>query len=214
MLIAGVDEAGRGPVIGPMVFAVVVIEEEDEERLKELGVTDSKLMRPDEREDLFEVVKDVAVEHRILQVEAKELNQWMRGASLNEVEVIKTAELLNSLKTNPQVCYVDCPDVKPARYRRNIQNLCRKEMEIIAEHHADIKYPATSAASILAKVVRDEEIEGLKKTYGNIGSGYPGDENTQEWLKREWEKGHNLPDIVRRRWATVERLPQVKLTDY
>jgi len=214
MLIAGVDEAGRGPVIGPMVFSVVVIDDKDDNILTELGITDSKLIEKETRESLFKEIQKISIEHQILSLSAAEITEWMNSASLNEIEAIKTAEMLNSLKVVPDVCYVDCPDVVPDRYSNNIQHVCKKETKIIAEHKADLKYKVAGAASILAKVTRDQTSKELSKVHGNLGSGYPGDPLTQEWLNNHWEKNRNFPDIVRKKWATVDRKAQLRLTDW
>lgn len=214
MLICGVDEAGRGPVIGPMVFAAVVIEEKDSRKLTDMGVTDSKLLDAETRETLFEEIKKAAVEERILSLSPVEITEWMKTASLNDVEAIKTAELLQSLKCCPDLCYVDSPDTIPARYSQNILNLCKKPIKVIAEHKADFKYPVVGAASILAKVTRDFEIKELAKLHGDIGSGYPSDEVTQRWMDEHWKKNGSFPDFVRKKWATVQRKAQLKLTDW
>lgn len=214
MLIAGIDEAGRGPVIGPMVFAVVVMDEKDEKKLHTLGVTDSKLLDHKTRDTLFDEVKKAAVEYKILSLSASDITEWMKSASLNDVEAIKTAELLDLLKATPDVVYVDCPDTVPARYAQNIKNLTKKKIKIIAEHKADLNYKVAGAASILAKVTRDREIEELAKEYGNIGSGYPSDEVTQRWIDECWKKNKSFPDCVRKKWATAERKAQTKLGEY
>jgi ribonuclease HII len=213
MLICGIDEAGRGPVIGPMVFGAVVIDDKDEGKLKDLGVTDSKLLDAATRGTLFHEVKKLAVDYRILSLSPVEITDWMKSASLNDVEAIKTAELLDSLNVIPDVVYVDCPDTIPARYRQNILNLCKKKCKIIAEHKADLNYRVVGAASILAKVTRDLEIAELARLHGDIGSGYPSDKVTQKWLDEHWKRNKSFPDFVRKRWATVERKAQLKLTE-
>ena len=214
MLICGIDEAGRGPVIGPMVFGAVVIDDKDEGKLKDLGVTDSKLLDAATRETLFHEVKKLAVDYRILSLSPVDITEWMKSASLNDVEAIKTAELLDSLSVTPDVIYVDCPDTIPARYRQNILNLCKKKYNVIAEHKADLNYRVCGAASILAKVTRDLEIRELARLHGDIGSGYPSDEVTQKWLDEHWKRNKSFPDFVRKKWATVERKAQLKLTEW
>jgi len=214
MLVSGVDEAGRGPVIGPMVFSVVVLNKKGESKLTDLGVTDSKLLNLETRNSLFGKIKKISSEYKILSLSAAEITEWMGSASLNEVEAIKTAEMINLLESTPEVCYVDCPDTIPARYSQNIQNLCKKDTKIIAEHKADMNYISSAAASILAKVTRDEAILKIEKEYGRMGSGYPSDPLTQAWLDDHWEKNHRFPGIVRKRWSTVSRKAQLRLTDW
>jgi len=214
MLICGVDEAGRGPVIGPMVFGAVVIDEEDEKTLKDLGVTDSKLLDVETRECLFGEIQKVAKEYRVLSISARDITEWMKTASLNDVEAIKTAEILDTLDTEPDVFYLDSPDTVPARYSQNVKNLCKKQGRIVAEHKADMRYLSVGAASILAKVTRDNAIEALKAEFGDIGNGYPSDELTQKWLDRWFKKNRCFPDCVRKRWSTATRRAQLRLTEW
>jgi ribonuclease HII len=214
MLISGVDEAGRGPVLGPMVFSVVVIDEKDKNRLVSMGVTDSKMLSPEMREELFGQVQELAHEFKILSLSAADITEWMKTASLNEVEAVKTAEMLNSLDCVPDVCYVDSPDTIPERYGKNISNLCNNGTKIVAEHKADMTYRVAGAASILAKVTRDRAMVELSKKHGKLGSGYPGDPLTKKWIDEHWEKHKCFPDFVRKKWSTVERKAQLKLTEW
>lgn len=214
MLICGIDEAGRGPVIGPMVFAAVVIDEKDQNKLVSLGVTDSKLLDPVTREELFDEVQKLAKEYVILSLSAADITEWMKSASLNDVEAIKTAEMLDSLNCAPDVTYIDCPDTVTSRYAQNIRNLSKKSMKIVAEHKADLNYRVAGAASILAKVTRDREIQELSKEYGEIGSGYPSDPVTKKWIDAWWKKNRSFPECVRKKWATVDRKAQLKLTEW
>lgn len=213
-LVAGIDEAGRGPVIGPMVFSVVVMKSKDLKKLDDLKITDSKLIPAKERPALFEEIRKVAYEHAILSLSAYEITEWMKTASLNEVEAIKTAELLSSLECTPDVCYVDCPDVLPLRYSENIKGLCKKDTLIVAEHKADLTYKVAGAASILAKVTRDLEISDLCLANGNLGSGYAHDPITRKWLDDHWDEHRSFPDFVRKRWATVTRKAQLNLSEW
>lgn len=214
MLICGVDEAGRGPVIGPLVIAVVVMEESDERKMKDLGVTDSKLLDSATRSKLFKNIEELSTEIKIKKLSAEQVDKWMSTASLNDVEVIETAELLNSLNSNPSKAYIDSPDTNEERYAQNIKNLCKKKLKIVAEHKADLKYTVCSAASIIAKVTRDREIEKFKKQYGKIGSGYPSDEITKKWIDDYWEVNKSFPNIVRKKWMTIQNKMQGRLTEW
>ena len=213
-LVCGVDEAGRGPVIGPMVFGAVVLDSEGEQKLKEMGVTDSKMIKRKIRETLYDEIKKIAIEWRTLSLSAKEITEWMNTASLNDVEAIKTAEMLDELNSNPDVFYLDSPDTIPERYGKNIGNLCKKKGEIVAEHKADMNYISSGAASILAKVERDRTIESFKEEYGDIGSGYPSDAVTQAWIDKWFKENRSFPEIVRKKWSTVTRKAQYKLTEW
>jgi ribonuclease HII len=214
MLVAGVDEAGRGPVLGPMVFSVVVLDEKDQKKLSSWGVTDSKLLAKDVREELFDKITSLAKEYKILALQPQEINEWMKSASLNDIEAIKTAEMINSLESSPEVIYIDCPDVRPKRYEQNINNLCEKNSLLVAEHKADMRYKSSAAASILAKVTRDKAIDDLAKVHGNIGCGYCHDVNTQKWIDDYWDKNRSFPDFVRKRWITIQRKTQLRLTEW
>jgi ribonuclease HII len=123
---------------------------------------------------------------------------------LNQLEVKFVAKILDRLK--PDVAYIDAPDRSPERFACQIIQKLSLPMKIISEHKADQKYPIVSAASIIAKQKRDEVIEGLHKTYGDFGSGYPSDPKTRMFVKK-WimTDGCNLP-IIRRTWKTLKNL--------
>ena len=105
--------------------------------------------------------------------------------------------------SNPDVSYIDCIDVKPERFKNEIEKF-QNNLKVVAEHGADDKYAIVSAASIVAKVERDMEINKIKKEFKDIGSGYPSDPKTISFLKNT--PYNDLPDFVRRSWATVERM--------
>nr|MBA4405098.1 ribonuclease HII [Nanoarchaeum sp.] len=206
--ILGVDEAGRGPVIGPMVMAGVVINEADEKKLKEIGVKDSKLLTPKKREELFEKIKKIAKDYEIIIVSPKEIDEAVESqeSNLNKLEAIKTAMIIN--KFNPDLSILDCPTVSTHKYEDVIRfYLKNKELKLKAENKADVNYPVVSAASILAKVTRDREIEKIKEKYGDIGPGYPSNEITQKFVKENWNKH---PEIFRKSWATFKNIANKK----
>jgi ribonuclease HII len=122
--------------------------------------------------------------------------------NLNKLEAINSAKIINKLK--PGKVLLDCPSNNPREYvaylRKHLDN---KKLKIIAEHKADVKYTVVSAASIIAKVTRDREIEKIKKSIGiNFGSGYPSDELTQKFLARNWDK---YPKIFRKTWSSYKK---------
>jgi ribonuclease HII len=194
--ICGIDEAGRGPVIGPMVMAGVLIDEEQSAQLKKLGVKDSKLLSPELRNQLFEKIIAIVRDYEVRIVSAEEIDSALNSPSLNLnwLEATKSAEIINRLM--PDKAIVDCPSTNTEAYKAYLKNkLIKKETKLIAEHKADVKYPVVSAASIIAKVTRDREIEKLRQTFGDFGSGYPSDEKTARFLK----DNHHLP-IFRKTW--------------
>ncbi|RLF91516.1 ribonuclease HII [Thermococci archaeon] len=206
MIMAGIDEAGRGPAIGPLVIAVAVASEDKLERLRGIGVRDSKQLTPERRRELFNKITSILDDYFILKVWPQEIDS--RKGSMNELEVEKFAQALNSLNVRPQIIYADAADVKAERFAKAIKARLSYEADVIAEHKADAKYPIVSAASILAKVTRDEEVEKLKEEYGDFGSGYPSDPRTRMWLEGWFKVHRSFPPIVRRTWDTVKRIEE------
>tara|TARA_Y100000310_G_scaffold57396_1_gene52602 strand:- start:10404 stop:11054 length:651 start_codon:yes stop_codon:yes gene_type:complete len=210
MLIAGIDEAGRGPCLGPLVMAVTLIEKKEEEKLIELGVKDSKDLSPKERERQFGEIKKIVKEHYTSHAEPKELDELMLRKSLNEIEAMHAAKLLNKLKTKPDVVYVDSPDTVMEEFGKRIKKYINFPVKIVSEHKADSNYPIVSAASILAKVERDDVIKKLSDEFGNVGSGYPGDTATIKFLKNYLFEHNMFPTFARKSWQTIKNLQDEK----
>ncbi|QDA31694.1 ribonuclease HII [Thermococcus indicus] len=211
MKLAGIDEAGRGPVIGPMAIAAVVVDEQNVPKLEELGVKDSKKLTPKRRERLFDEIISLLDDYVVLELWPEEIDS--RRGTLNEFEVENFVKALNSLKVKPDVIYIDAADVKEARFGEDIGKRLDFKAEIIAEHKADDKFVPVSAASIIAKVTRDRAIEKLKEEYGEIGSGYPSDPRTRKFLE-EYYRGHgDFPPIVRRSWKTLKKIEEKLRTE-
>jgi len=198
----GIDEAGRGPVIGPMVICGVLADEESIRKLVEIGVRDSKLLRPNRRKELSEKVKDVVIDYILLEISPKEIDSAVLGRGLNRLEAKKMAYIIS--KFDFDIAIVDAPGRKPERFGYMLKRLTGKE--VIAENFADRRYPVVSAASILAKVRRDEIIREYGEIYGDIGSGYSSDKRTVIFLKRYMEEHGDLPEIVRRSWRTSREI--------
>ena len=208
MLVAGIDEAGRGPVLGPMVLACVVIDSEDECAIKKAGVRDSKELSPGKREEFYPMIRGVAKEVASVHVPASEIDLLRKRISLNELEARKIADLLGGLSSRPDVVYVDAPDTIEGNFAKRIAR-CGIKHRIVSEHKADSKYPVCSAASVIAKVERDREILALEGKYGRLGSGYPHDPETIGFLNRCIER-KEYPDIIRQSWDTFDRLVKGK----
>lgn len=196
----GVDEAGRGPVIGPLVVSVVCANDED---MRRIGARDSKTLTPGSRRRLFDLIVENTSFHFIKKIDASKLNDLMSRINLNQIEEEAYAEVISKA---PFQCsfFVDSFDVDPARLSRKLSQMTGKE--VVCEHKADSLFPTVSAASILSKVTRDNEIEELEKKYGTIGSGYPSDPVTVDFLKRSVENGVDLSDIARTHWKTYRNL--------
>ena len=206
--IAGIDEAGRGPVIGPLVIAGIVIEPSQEDALIEWGVRDSKQLTPRRRETLEQRILQLANQVEILEISAKEIDtQRLQKRSLNILEAQWMAQVLNRL--NWDIAYVDASDVNAERYGRQISAQLKTKNKVVSEHKADSAYPVVAAASVLAKVRRDMRIREFHRHYGDFGSGYPNDPKTRKFLL-DWIRTHNtFPDIVRKTWETARNISAV-----
>ena len=201
MKIAGIDEAGKGPVIGPLVVCGVLCEEKEVEALKKLGVKDSKKLSPERRREIAEKLKRL-VKYEVIVISPQELNSKMERMTLNEILKDVCAKIISKL--NPDIVFVDSFDVKPERLENELKQLTGKE--VIAMHEGE-REVIVAAASIIAKCLRDEMIEELKRKYGDFGSGYASDEKTRRWLEDQIKKGE-IPEIVRKKWKTVEKIRQ------
>jgi ribonuclease HII len=208
MLISGVDEAGRGPVIGPLVIAGVLFKENDLPKLVNLGVKDSKLLSPQKRETLAVQIRELALKWHIVLLSPAEIDRVVESRrklhKLNRLEAQAMAKVITVLK--PDVVYVDASDVLADRFKEHIAENLLFSPKIISEHKADVKYPVVSAASIIAKVERDKVISQLQKKHGNMGCGYPSDSNTIKFLEDWIRKFGSYPDFVRKSWKTAKRV--------
>jgi ribonuclease HII len=203
MDILGIDEAGRGSVLGPMVIAGVVVPEKMEKVLERMGVKDSKRLTPNRRTILSRKLKKM-FDYEIVVISAREIDEMRaEGINLNEIEKNAMESIL--LKIKPEKAIVDAVDVKAERFQSNLCN--DTGVNVIAEHKADDKYIEVSAASIIAKTERDDQIAQINKDFiksGGIGSGYPSDPKTKEFLTNYTYD--EMPDFVRRSWATVAKM--------
>ncbi len=206
-MIAGVDEAGRGPVIGPLVVAGLTVE--DDATLIDMHVRDSKKVSPMRRRFLAKKIKESVVSYEIITITASDIDDMRKVMTLNEIEVHAFSRVIKKLK--PNVCYVDAADVDGDRFGRDILSQLSFKPEMISKHKADDRYPIVSAASILAKTTRDAEVEKIaqileKKLSLPVGSGYPADPITQAFLKTWVERFGTLPPHVRHSWKTAKVL--------
>ena len=200
----GIDEAGRGPVIGPLIVAGIVIPDEKIPILERMGIKDSKKLTPTRRKVLSRKLKNM-FEYETVEITAQDIdNLRAKDVNLNEIEKIAMLKIIDKLDADCII--VDSVDVKPKRLEENIKAITGKA-KVISEHKADDKYIQVAAASIIAKYERDMIIEQLKKEYrkiGDIGSGYPSDLKTRKFLENfSYEE---MPKIVRKSWKTVENM--------
>ena len=216
VFVCGIDEAGRGPVIGPMVMAGVLVEEKDLDKLKSIGAKDSKLLTKKEREELFPKIIKIVKKYKIVIIHPKEIDDalFSDDLNLNWLEAHKAAEIINEIK--PDKVIIDSPSNNCDAYTRYTKKLIKDDkIEVLCTHKADVKYVEVSAASILAKVTRDNEMEKIQQKYGNTGPGYTSNAITQKFLKENWEKH---PEIFRHSWVSYKNHKEAKfqktLTDF
>ena len=219
----GIDDAGRGPVIGPMVLAGCLIDEETEAEFKKLGVKDSKQLTPKRREFLMDLIRKKAETFETVIISASEIDRLnKKGVKLNEVEAFASARIINKINKGYKKIKVvlDCPSTSIVKWqdflKTKIKNL--SNLEISCEHKADQNHIAVSAASILAKSIREKEMFKLKEIYGEeMGSGYPSDPRTKKFLKKNVKK-YNDKGIFRKSWSTwkmaIGNVSQKKLEDF
>lgn len=209
MLICGIDESRRGPVLGVMVMCGAMIEESNLPKLIKLKPKDSKLLTREEREKLYPKILSVLKYYKVIIMQPNEIDKAVHGhdgLNLNKLEAHKQAEILNEF--SPDKAIIDCPSNSIKSYRLQLLNLLKnKKIELQLEHNAE-RYPLVAAASIIAKVTGDGEIEKLKKQIGiDFGSGYMTDPKTVEFLKSNFE---NYPEIFRKSWFPYQELVNKK----
>ena len=210
----GIDDAGRGPVIGPMVLAGCLMDAETEKELKKLGVRDSKQLTQKRREFLEKIIKDKSKDFEIVTITPEEIDTSNKeGIKLNEVEAIAAAKIINRLNANLHKSeekikvILDCPSVSINKWRdflkTYVENL--SNLEISCEHKADVNYGSVSAASILAKSQREREMDKLKKEFGEeIGSGYGADPVTKKFLTKNASSPKHTK-LFRKTWSNWQK---------
>jgi len=207
MLVAGVDEAGRGCVIGPLVVAGIAVRSENLQLLAELGVKDSKLLTAKKREALYPEIIKLTENHLIIKVPPAQIDKVVRSSrvlhKLNRLEAQTMAKIIEALK--PDEAYVDAADVLEDRFGYHISECLKCKTKIISQHKADRTFPVVSAASIVAKVERDGEIAKLRLKYGDFGSGYLTDDKTMVFLKKLLDGKGDFPSFVRKSWKPAQK---------
>lgn len=206
--VAGVDEAGRGCAIGPLVVAGVLFEEKRVDELRQMGVRDSKRLSPRRREALAGEIEALASRCAYFELTPRAIDRVVerseRLRKLNYLEAMAMARVIRDLR--PDRVYVDPSDVVPERFAEQILRVLPERPVMVCEHHADVKYAAVSAASILAKVRRDRIVAELRREYGDFGSGYCHDKRTVSFLEAWFREKDWCPPFIRASWATVKRI--------
>lgn len=222
-LYLGVDDAGRGPVIGNMFLGGVLLNFEQEAFLRGQNVKDSKMLSHPTRVRLAKVIEENSIAHKVVEATPDEIDAAVSTNSLNVLEARKMAEVINFLKEKAEgrretiEVVVDCPSINISAWTETLMGFIKntKNMTVKCEHKADVNHISVSAASILAKVAREENVEKLRKEIKtDFGSGYPADPKTKEFLIKHGEKFENR-GIIRKTWSTwktiVEKRDQKKL---
>jgi len=209
MNVCGIDEAGRGPVIGPLIICGAVIEDSKQQMLKDMGVKDSKLLTPKKREFLAKELPK-HVKYQLIVLSPAEIDKNVdsdSGENLNWLEAMKSVELINMM--NPEKAILDSPSPNLKAYKAYVtERLLHKKVELVVEHKADQNHPIVAAASILAKVARDEEVRKIKEhVKEDFGSGYMADPKTKKFLEKAWSEH---PEIFRHSWAPYKKLVAMK----
>ncbi len=205
MLLLGADEAGKGPVIGSMFVAGLVIEEERLFDLAAFGVKDSKMLAPAKREMLARKITGIATDQYILEVKPQVIDELRLVMTMNEIMVRSFSQVVGKLHADKAV--LDAADVDADRFARAVRNASKTNMDLIAEHKADERHKVVSAASILAKVRRDASMRELESTmHCKIGSGYPHDRATIAFLSDWVKENRDLPPCARHSWSTAQRI--------
>lgn len=205
MLLLGADEAGKGPVLGSMFVAGLVIDEETLFDLASFGVRDSKQLPPARREVLARKISGIAKDQYVLEVPAQVIDELRSVMTMNDIMVRCFAQVLQRLQADK--AFLDAADVNEERFAKRVRMASNTSMIVIAEHKADQRHKIVSAASILAKVRRDESIRELEKSHScKIGSGYPSDPDTIRFLETWVKEKKELPPFARHSWATAKRI--------
>jgi len=214
--VIGLDEAGRGSIIGPLLIGGVVIEDNKLDQLSKIGVKDSKLLSPYNRNRLLKLIKGISKTVVTQKISPALIDEYVSKGKkyrrLNYLEAITMGKV--ALNQDPDIIYVDAADINPDRFAEDIRSILKKDVKIFSAHKADQKYPIVSAASIVAKCERDAEIDRIAEENGYFGSGYPSDPRTIKFLK-EWFSLHGeMPSFSRTSWKTWDKIRTTSLEDF
>ncbi len=223
-LILGIDDAGRGPLIGPMALAGCLIPKSLEKEFKEIGVRDSKTLTDKKREFLAGEIRKKAISYHVTLSFPERIDEGIKkGVNLNTIEAMEAAEIINKLTENinePVSIIIDCPSTNREAWRNQVISYIHftDNLHIICEHKADRDYVAVSAASILAKSQRETEVAKIKEKIGeDFGSGYTSDPLTIAFMKNRCKK-YKDAGLFRKSWSTFQNNQkeneQKKLFDY
>ena len=202
--VLGIDEAGRGSLVGPLVVGGFCAPADRIDELVALGARDSKTLTPRARERVFAGLPSLGTRAEVV-LSPRTVDGAVRHGRLNDLESEAFARLIRELA--PDVAYVDACDPNERRFGARVARLAGGSTRVIARHHADRDYPIVGAASIVAKVGRDRAIARLRERLGDgLGSGYPSDARTIRFVRAALADGSKVPTWVRGSWATMQRV--------
>lgn len=205
MLLGGIDEAGRGSVIGPLVIAGISFDSTGIESIRNEGITDSKKLTVQKRETMYTKILQSAVSVFVCRINPMTIDKYVNHKKLNVLEsrfITITADNISADKI-----IIDACDVKPDRFKQSIlKNLTNKSVKIYCFHKADADNLIVSAASVIAKVTRDREIKKIEEILcKKIGSGYPSDPSTKLFLRNHLFN-NETKEHIRFSWSPVKNL--------
>ena len=202
-IICGIDEAGRGSLLGPIIVAGVCVTKKSISEMVEKGIKDSKLLSPKKRQVLFGHVINVAESICVCRINIEDIDFHVFRNNLNLLEAEAMAITIRNMKSDKT--YVDSCDVNPSRYQRTIKSFLKQNnTKLISMHHADRLNIVVSGASIIAKVIRDSEISKIRLKYGDVGSGYPSDKKTIKFVKEWFRQKNEIPPFARKSWKPTK----------
>lgn len=201
----GIDEAGRGPVLGPMVMAGVLVTEAQKEQLHQWGISDSKLYGSSQkgkqkRQELAEKII-AAFPHRIVNLSSEVIDSYVSRKALNHLEQITAKGIMEDL--NADLVILDGENLFSPLVR---QGVC-------AQNKADLNYVSVAAASILAKNARDKAFEELclpfEASYGEVKGGGYANKNTLDFVRWHLGRYGDLPPFYRKsyQWKALSSPP-------
>ena len=204
-LIGGVDEAGRGSILGPLIIAGMSVRDSKISELSKIGVKDSKKLTKKLRAKLFFSIVDLADSLCIYKIDCDEIDKNVFLNRLNKLEAEAMAAVINNLHVDE--VYIDSCDVNHERYKECVKcSLVSYNTKLYSMHHADELNLVVSAASIIAKIVRDNEIQTIRKIHHAIGSGYPCDEKTMNFIQEWVKKYKRAPSFARKSWRPLRMM--------
>lgn len=200
----GVDEAGRGPVLGPLVVALV---HWNPSRLPDPPLLrDSKRMNAEQRETAASFIRS----HCRVAVVA--VPAWALARQTDPMTVLEARAIAGSLRHMPSASVI-CDRLETGHRSHELIRRAHPDRELRFESGADDRHPGVSAASVVAKIERDRALAQLRERWGEMGSGYASDPSTRGWLEQWARSGRPWPHFVRTNWRTIQELTFLSRAD-